>query len=440
MGPSQHDRTFGKRTVPHTVIIARGEKVRHFTVSTFALIAASAMLTLGVGGGIVAAIGTFSGSTVVVGSAPTEVRLAYEQRIASLRSQLDRLTSRQLIDQQLVETKVDVLLDQQEELSARYDKLRPLLDRVRSAGLLPAAVPVPQQKPEDAGSTMRSGGADTGVEALGFAPAADRSALRRFDLVDPGHGTRPTELNPNSSATSGNTPAKRVSESMIRDIGRSIDVAELQQIVHLNALAEHARSSADEITTTLRSAGIRLSSVDSDSGTGGPYEPVPQGYDFEASYAMLDQALDQLQSVKATAQSLPLQAPLKTEVVSSSFGVRSDPFLGRSAFHAGIDFVAGNGTSATATAAGTVISAGRSGGYGNMVEIDHGNGFTTRYGHLSGIAVTVGETVKAGDTIGYTGSTGRSTGPHLHYEVRRNGEAIDPASFLKAGHKISALG
>ena len=91
-----------------------------------------------------------------------------------------------------------------------------------------------------------------------------------------------------------------------------------------------------------------------------------------------------------------------------------------------------------ATANGTVESAGPSGGYGNMIEIDHGNGFATRYGHLSEIDVKVGEIVKIGQVIGEVGSTGRSTGPHLHYETRIDGEAVDPQKFLRAGVRLSA--
>ena len=92
-----------------------------------------------------------------------------------------------------------------------------------------------------------------------------------------------------------------------------------------------------------------------------------------------------------------------------------------------------------ATAAGKVAEAGWNGGYGKLVEIDHGNGFSTRYGHLSEIDVTVGQTVRIGQTIGRLGSTGRSTGPHLHYETRVEGDAVDPQKFLRAGIRLGSL-
>jgi murein DD-endopeptidase MepM/ murein hydrolase activator NlpD len=125
--------------------------------------------------------------------------------------------------------------------------------------------------------------------------------------------------------------------------------------------------------------------------------------------------------------------------VTSSFGVRRDPILRTPALHAGIDFRAAVGTPVRATGAGKVVRAGWNGGFGRMVEIDHGSGLTTRYAHLSKIGVRQGERLDSGDIVGEAGSSGRSTGPHLHYEVRRNGDALDPLRFLKVGKKIADL-
>jgi murein DD-endopeptidase MepM/ murein hydrolase activator NlpD len=123
--------------------------------------------------------------------------------------------------------------------------------------------------------------------------------------------------------------------------------------------------------------------------------------------------------------------------VTSPFGVRTDPLIGAAALHSGMDFRAPVGMDAKVTAPGVVVKAGWNGGYGRMVEVDHGQGFTTRYAHLSEILVSVGEKLSAGDSVGRTGSSGRSTGPHLHYEVRHNGEAVDPLTFLTVGKKIA---
>ena len=125
---------------------------------------------------------------------------------------------------------------------------------------------------------------------------------------------------------------------------------------------------------------------------------------------------------------VPYRKPVVGEVeFTSGFGIRTDPFLGRPAMHTGLDFRAAMGDPVRATANGKVASAGWAGGYGRMVEIDHGNGLSTRYGHLSEIGVKVGDPIKIGQVIGAVGSTGRSTGPHLHYETRIDGEAVDPA-------------
>jgi murein DD-endopeptidase MepM/ murein hydrolase activator NlpD len=107
--------------------------------------------------------------------------------------------------------------------------------------------------------------------------------------------------------------------------------------------------------------------------------------------------------------------------------------------HTGIDFRGDSGDPVHATAAGTVTEAGWSGGYGRMIEVDHGNGFATRYGHLSKIDVKVGQSIKIGQVIGEIGSTGRSTGPHLHYETRIDGDAVNPQKFLHAGEKLGLI-
>jgi murein DD-endopeptidase MepM/ murein hydrolase activator NlpD len=113
-----------------------------------------------------------------------------------------------------------------------------------------------------------------------------------------------------------------------------------------------------------------------------------------------------------------------------------DPLVHEAAMHTGIDFRGDVGDPIRATAAGTVTIAGLSGGYGKMIEIDHGNGLATRYGHLSEIDVDVGDSVRSGEIVGKLGSTGRSTGPHLHYEVRVKGEPVDPQKFLDAGDRL----
>jgi len=137
--------------------------------------------------------------------------------------------------------------------------------------------------------------------------------------------------------------------------------------------------------------------------------------------------------------SIPSIKPISSFTFTSAFGVRSDPFRGYAAMHAGIDLASPTGTPIYATADGVVDRAEWFGGYGNMVDIDHGKGIATRYGHMSRIVAHAGDHVKRGDLIGYVGSTGRSTGSHLHYEVRIDGHAVNPIPFLQSANYMVAV-
>ena len=123
--------------------------------------------------------------------------------------------------------------------------------------------------------------------------------------------------------------------------------------------------------------------------------------------------------------------PVKKGWYSSAFGRRMDPITGRPAWHAGVDFAGRLGSDVIAVASGVVVYSGRKDGYGNLVEIDHGNGLTTRYGHHDELKVGVGDFVKRGDVIGLMGNSGRSTGPHVHLEVLRDGRAINPLKTIE---------
>jgi murein DD-endopeptidase MepM/ murein hydrolase activator NlpD len=148
----------------------------------------------------------------------------------------------------------------------------------------------------------------------------------------------------------------------------------------------------------------------------------------------------QIDKYNRTLLAVPVRKPIVGEVdMSSPFGMRMDPFVRGPAIHTGIDLHGDTGDPVRATANGRVTIASWQGGYGKMVEIDHGNGLSTRYGHMSVIDVKVGDQVRIGQTIGKIGSTGRSTGPHLHYETRINDEAVDPQRFLRAGLRLGNI-
>jgi murein DD-endopeptidase MepM/ murein hydrolase activator NlpD len=214
----------------------------------------------------------------------------------------------------------------------------------------------------------------------------------------------------------------------------------------VHAIAGAATAKAERIADIVSDLGIKLPKPETAGAdgaildaVGGPYLPLTSSEALASALADAEVAFGALGSLRSAVTRIPLSAPLRDASMSSNFGSRTDPFLGSAAFHAGIDYRSPSGRRVVATAAGRVIAAGRAGGYGNMVEIDHGKGLTTRYAHLSRIDVSVGDTVAAGDLVGRVGSTGRSTGPHLHYETRVGGTAVNPLRYLEAGRRIAEL-
>jgi murein DD-endopeptidase MepM/ murein hydrolase activator NlpD len=210
-----------------------------------------------------------------------------------------------------------------------------------------------------------------------------------------------------------------------------------QQQLEQAALVAKALDVRYQVTAAeLQRLGISPARVNGPQGQGGPFESVGNAT-FKAlfnSWKKLDQLQDGVIAV-------PSDKPVKTDVsFTSGFGVRSDPFHAGAAMHPGIDLAGSYGTPIYATADGTVLRAGwNSGGYGNLVEIDHGRGITTRYGHMSAILVHEGDHVTRGQQIGRMGSTGRSTGNHLHYEVRIDGRAVNPIPFMKSTDYVLAM-
>jgi len=172
---------------------------------------------------------------------------------------------------------------------------------------------------------------------------------------------------------------------------------------------------------------------------GGVGGPDASDDDVDPRFAQLFASWRELEQLEAGVASIPSALPVPTEIArfTSGFGTRSDPFRGRAAMHAGIDLAGPTGTPIYAAADATVSFAGVRGGYGNFIELGHGAGIATRYGHLSRIMVANGERVRRGQLIGLMGSTGRSTGPHLHYEVRIDGRAVNPLPFLQAGQAMA---
>jgi murein DD-endopeptidase MepM/ murein hydrolase activator NlpD len=206
-------------------------------------------------------------------------------------------------------------------------------------------------------------------------------------------------------------------------------------------IAKQVSSLEDVLSTSGVDVDRLIERVDTklSSGQGGPLEPVPLDQPRTGRFVLQglpSEELTRLRAIHALLQSMPLVAPLSLYKKNSGFGVRTDPITGRAALHPGLDFGGPYGAQVLATAPGRAVHAGPEGAYGNMVEIDHGMGIHTRYGHLRKVLVRPGDRVTLHQPVGIMGSTGRSTGEHVHYEVRIDGVAHDPAQFLEAGREL----
>lgn len=205
------------------------------------------------------------------------------------------------------------------------------------------------------------------------------------------------------------------------------------------------------LEATVAMTGLRTDALlNQGKGTGGPLIDLPLSAaklalpalraraepGIAGSLATLEERMNRWEGLQDLITVMPLSAPMDVFEVSSGFGLRRDPFTKGLAMHAGLDFIGSNGSTIIATGPGKVSFAGRNGAYGKMIEIDHGFGLSTRYAHLDKILVDVGQSIEFRQEIGRMGSTGRSTGPHLHYEILFDGKAHDPELFLKAGKYV----
>jgi len=241
----------------------------------------------------------------------------------------------------------------------------------------------------------------------------------------------------------------KASETMSLDqriaiLGQSLDRVQTGQSQQLSALGRQLVGRVQEVRAALAEVGLDPAKVKlppGRPGMGGPLIPMTvtlKAGTFEHALMQLGEARSVFGRWRDLAAIVPFQRPLEgDDSTTSNFGPRSDPFTGGTAMHAGMDFRGETGTPVRAPGAGKVLRAEVAGGYGNLVELDHGNGLTTRYGHLSAFDVKEGQLVAAGQIIGRVGSTGRSTGPHLHYETRLSDEARNPLKFIQLGDKLA---
>ncbi|HET9811538.1 MAG TPA: M23 family metallopeptidase [Sphingomicrobium sp.] len=219
-------------------------------------------------------------------------------------------------------------------------------------------------------------------------------------------------------------------KKLAAETDRRVQIVERRQLALAAAL-----ESEDLDPEALKRLGF-YPAVGGNGAVGGPFDSA----NADPTFKQLFTSWKKLDTLASGAIAIPSEKPLKTAEFTSGFGVRSDPFRHGAAMHPGIDLAAPHGTPVYATADGVVERAGwNSGGYGNLVEIDHGRGIETRYGHMSEILVEAGQHVTRGQQIGRVGSTGRSTGNHLHYEVRIDNSPVNPIPFMRSTDYLMAM-
>ena len=275
--------------------------------------------------------------------------------------------------------------------------------------------------------------------------AADLAKRQDFieNMVKSHVGDLPADL-PKGTVSDSSTEAGKTVKKISLELPEAAGLARLEarQLAFIERMTRFADARAVRAETQIRRVGLNpnlmMASYNRGDAEGGPLQLLTTGAGnaIDPRFARLGASLERMSGLEHALAGIPNTLPASLEFISSGFGYRSDPFTGGGAFHAGLDFRGPIGAPIYAAAAGTVSYAGVRSSYGNCVEISHGNGLLTRYAHMSRIESQVGQAVKPGEVIGRIGSTGRSTGPHLHFEVRINDQAVNPRPFLEANTHV----
>ena len=267
---------------------------------------------------------------------------------------------------------------------------------------------------------------------------------RRQEALEKMVGSLPQDVMAGETVSDSSSEAARTIDKVSAAFPEAAELARLEarQLAFVEGLTRLADRRAKEAELAIRKVGLDpaylLASVNDKSAMGGPFVAFSSSTDaaLDQRFQRLAVSLARLSALQRGLTSMPQVVPADMAGISSGFGYRSDPFNGSAAFHAGLDFKGAIGAPIHAAAKGKVSFVGQRQGYGNVVEVDHGNGMVTRYAHMSAFRTTPGKDVLAGEVIGAIGNTGRSTGPHLHFEVRINDQAVNPRPFLEGSTRV----
>lgn len=267
---------------------------------------------------------------------------------------------------------------------------------------------------------------------------------KRMDALESMTATLPQDMKAGETVSNSKGEAAKTIDKVSIILPEAADLAriEARQLAYVEGLTRLADRRAGEAEAKIRKLGVDpkflLASVDDRSAQGGPFLAVAQSgdADLDQRFQRLALSLARMSALQRGLTGIPQVLPASLEYISSGFGYRSDPFTGGAAFHAGLDFKGPIGAPIYAAAKGRISFIGQKQGYGNCVEVDHGNGMITRYAHMSAFRTQMGKEVLAGEVIGAIGSSGRSTGPHLHFEVRINDQPVNPRPFLERAQNV----
>lgn len=265
---------------------------------------------------------------------------------------------------------------------------------------------------------------------------------RRMDFLEEATEMLPEDVvaGETVSDSSGETAEAVTKISAVMPEAAELARIEARQLAYAERLTRYADRRAARAENALRQLGLNPKAVlaSARNAQGGPFEKLSTARNgsLDPRFERLALSLARMNALEDGLDGVPQVMPADIRMISSGFGYRRDPFNGRVAMHAGLDFRGTVGAPIHAAAEGRISFVGRRAGYGKVVEISHGNGLLTRYAHMSAWKARVGQDVEAGDIIGLIGSTGRSTGPHLHFEVRINGRAVNPRPFLETAPHV----
>jgi murein DD-endopeptidase MepM/ murein hydrolase activator NlpD len=376
---------------------------------------------------------------------------AYEARIANLRGSVDNLhgalaVARQRFEEELQDLRlrqrqVDELIEQQSAFHEQHNKLRVKVasmgkdirnDKERRSAVL---VDVLSRELEPRISRQARNREAPPVNAV--VEVFNRVADARSDV---GEALR----NDAAQITKMMNQSSQMRSEQLQ-IVQMLEEETQRKLEELEAIVTRTRVDPDAVAARFVSEIERDREAAAESGQGGPLEPLPEmvlaasaptSSPFDRQWLRIQNKMERLTALSEALDHMPIMLPLDIYRITSPFGPRRDPFTRRAAFHGGLDFGAPFASPVLATADGVVSYAGRRGAYGRLVEIDHGHGFKTRYAHLHQILVKRGQTVKARQPVGKLGSSGRSTAPHLHYEVWFDKKITDPINFIEAGRYV----